>query len=149
MWFADSAGTRCALVLSTLSTLLIGGAVGLTWSARADREVPRGPVHRMHGCGANEPVARAEPPREDPYVATLRSARVSLEHCMAKHPDVQVRLSIDITASGLVENVEVKSIAKDLASVDLKMVKCVETAVTPLRFPAAADPKRISTFLKP
>lgn len=104
----------------------------------------------MHGCGAKAArAAKAEPPREDPYVVTLRSARASLETCMADHPDVQVRLSIDIAASGRVDNVEVKSIAKDLASVDLKMVKCVESAVTSLRFPPAADAKRISTFLKP
>ena len=146
MRFAESAGTRCALVLSTLVT---AAALALAWPAGATKHVPQGPLQRMHGCGAKAPATQAEPPREDPYVATLRSARASLASCMANHPDVQVRLSIDIAASGMVDNVEVKTIARDLANVDLKMVKCVQTAVTPLRFPPAADRKRISTFLKP
>ncbi len=143
---AENAGTRCALVVSALVT---AGAVVLAWPVAASEVVaPRGPIHRMQGCGARAPIAVA-PPHEDPYVATLRSARDPLEACMASHPDVQVRLSIDLAASGLVDNVEVKSIAKDLAHVDLKMVKCIETAVTRLRFPPAADATRISTFLKP
>lgn len=147
MRFAESVRTRCALILSTLAT---AGALVYAWpTAGAQPEAPRRGVHSMRGCGAGHRIAKVDPPAEDPYVVALRSARPLLEHCMANHPDVQVRLSIDIAPSGRVENVEVKTIADNLANVDLKIVKCVETAVSTLEFPVAADPKRISTFLKP
>ncbi|MBL0214402.1 MAG: hypothetical protein IPQ07_10995 [Myxococcales bacterium] len=147
MRFAESVRTRCALVLSTLAT---AGVLVYAWpTAGAAMVGPRPAVQKMRGCGAGHRVAKVDPPQEDPYVVTLRSARPALEQCMAKHPNVQVRLSIEIAPSGRVENVEVKTIAHDLANVDLKIVKCVETAVSSLEFPAAADPKRISTFLQP
>ena len=148
MRFAESSGTRAALVLSTLVT---AGALALAWPAAA-KQTPRSPVRPMHGCGAGHRVAQVAPPpapTEDPYVVTLRSARGEFERCLANHPDVQVRLTIDIATTGRVDNVEVKTVSADLANVDLHIVKCVQTAVSPLRFPVSADPERISTFLKP
>jgi hypothetical protein len=147
MKFAESAGLRCALVLATLAT--VGALVVARPHAAAAR---RSAVTPYHGCGAGHRVARVEtpvpPPPEDPYVVTLRSASDALQVCMAKHPDVQVRLAINISPSGRVSNVEVKTLTDNLSHVDLHMVKCVETAVSSLEFPATGEAERISTFLK-
>jgi hypothetical protein len=147
MKFAESAGLRCALVLSTLATASV--LVLVRPHAAATH---RAPVTPYHGCGAGHRVAPVaapvSPPAEDPYVVTLRSASGALQVCMSKHPDVQVRLAINISPSGRVANVEVKTLTYNLAHVDLHMVKCVQTAVSSLEFPATGEAERISTFLK-
>ena len=147
MKFAESAGIRCALVLSTLATASVL-VVARPHAAAAHRSA----VTAYHGCGASHRAARVDapvpPPAEDPYVITLRSASGALQVCMAKHPDVQVRLAINISPSGRVSNVEVKTLTDNLAHVDLHMVKCVQTAVSSLEFPATGEAERISTFLK-
>jgi len=147
MRFADSVRTRCALLLVSAAT--IGVAVH-AWPTHQDRHHHgTQPLQAMHGCGARPRavVAQVQPVVEDPYVATLRGARVELEKCMATHPEMQVRLAIDVAPSGKVDNVEVRTSANDLTKVDLHVVKCVQAAVSPLEFPSSADPKRISTFL--
>ena len=148
--FAESARTRCALLLATAVTA--GTAiVAVATSASTAKDEVRAPVHKMRGCGTKARAAEAPPPvqAEDPYVATLRSARPALDACMQGHDDLQIRLAVDIGVDGKVTNVEVKTIAKDVAAIDLKVVKCVQTAVSPLEFPATASTTRISTFLRP
>ena len=147
--FAESARTRCALLLAaavTAGTAIV--AVATSGSPTADE--PRAPVHKMRGCGTKMRAAEAAPApaQEDPYVATLRSVAPALDACMAGH-DFQVRLAVDIGADGAVTNVEVKTIAKDVAAIDMKVVKCVQTAVSPLQFPSTGTTTRISTFLRP
>jgi hypothetical protein len=148
MRFAESARTRCALVLSTLVT---AGLAFAAWpTASAETAEPRGPVKKMRGCGApryHAPPVQAQ--GEDPYVATLRTARPALEACVSKHPGLQIRLALDVAPSGRVTNVEVRAITDDIATLDLHIVKCVQGAVSPLVFPESAEAKRISTFLKP
>ncbi len=138
---------RTALVLSTLAT---GAMLVLAWPcAAAEKAAPREPVRAMHGCGARAPKAVPPPVQtEDPYVVTLRSAGNALAACVADHPDVQVRLAIDVALDGRVSNVEVRAVSDDLANVDLHIVSCVQTAVSSLQFPAASNTKRISTFLR-
>ena len=147
MWMklAESAGTRCALVLSTLAT---GAMLVLAWPTAAAKPLAsREPVSKMHGCGAR--AAKLAPAQtEDPYVVTVRSVRDGLAACIADHPDLQVRVAIDVDLDGSVSNVEVRAIADDLASIDLHIVKCVQTQVSSLHFPAASNTKRISTFLR-
>ncbi len=146
MRFAESARTCCALVLASLVTA--GLAVAAWPSASAESEQPRGPVQKMRGCGTKRVQAPPPVKAEDPYVAELRSARPAFEACLTAHPVDQVRLAIDVSTAGRVTNVEVRTMADDLAKVDLQIVKCVQSAVSSLQFPASAEPKRISTFLK-
>jgi hypothetical protein len=145
MKFAESVGTRAALVLSTLAT---GAMLVIAWpTAAAEKPAPRERVSKMHGCGAR--AARvAHVQTEDPYVVTLRSVRDGLAACIANHPDLQVRVAIDVDLDGSVSNVEVRAISDDLAKLDLHVVKCVQTQVSSLQFPAASNTKRISTFLR-
>ncbi len=146
MKLAESAVSRSALVLSALAT---GALVAAAWpcGAAAKKPVPRAPVRAMHGCGAR--VAKpAPPPAEDPYVVTLRSAREDLAACIADHPELQVRLAIDVGTTGRVENVEVRAISEDLRNVHLSTVHCVQRVASGLQFPTSAEPKRISTFLR-
>ena len=149
--FAESAGTRCALLLATAVTAGTALVAVATSSPAARAEEPRAHVHKMRGCGTKARAAQARPPvqAEDPYVATLRSARPAFEACLEGSPDVQVRLALDLSPEGRVSNVEVRTMAEDLAKVDMKIVKCVQTAVSGLQFPASDAPKRISTFLRP
>lgn len=144
MKLAESVGSRTALVLSALAT---GALFAATWPCHAaEKPAPRGPVRAMHGCGAK--VAKVAPPVEDPYVVTLRSARDGLAACIADHPELQVRLAIDVGLDGRVENVEVRAISDNLANVDLGIVRCVQRQVSSLQFPVASNTKRISTFLR-
>jgi hypothetical protein len=145
MKFAESVGTRAALVLSTLAT---GALLALAWpTAAAEKPVSREPVRKMHGCGARAAVP-APAPVEDPYVVTLRSVRDGLAACIADHPALQVRVAIDVDLDGSVSNVEVRAISDDVANIDLRVVKCVQTQVSSLQFPSASNTKRISTFLR-
>lgn len=146
MKLAESAGSRLALVLSAVAT---GALVAAAWpcGAAAERPAPREPVRAMHGCGARAATV-ATPPVEDPYVVTLRSAREGLAACIADYPELQVRLAIDLDVDGRVGNVEVRAISENLANVRLDTVRCVQAQVSHLQFPAAAEPKRISTFLR-
>ena len=148
---AESARSCCALLLATAVTAGTAIVAVATSTAESKADQPRAHVHKMRGCGTKARDAQATPPvqAEDPYVATLRSARPALDACMQGHDDLQIRLAVDIGAGGKVENVEVKTIAKDVAAIDLKVVKCVQTAVSPLVFPATGNPTRISTFLRP
>jgi hypothetical protein len=147
MKFAETAGSRCALVLSTLVT---GAVLVAAWpTAAAERTAPREPVRKMHGCGARAAVVAPPPVQaEDPYVVTLRSARDGLAACISDHPELQVRVAIDVDLDGSVSNVEVRAISDNVANIDLHIVKCVQTQVSSLHFPAAANTKRISTFLR-
>jgi len=150
MKFAESVGTRAALVLSTLAT---GAMLVLAWpTAAADHSskmaASREPVRKMHGCGARAAAVTPPVQAEDPYVVTLRSARDGLAACIADHPDLQVRVAIDVDLDGSVSNVEVRAISDDVAKIDLRVVKCVQTQVSSLEFPAASNTKRISTFLR-
>ncbi len=145
MKLAESVGSRTALVLSALAT---GALFAATWPCHAaEKPVPRTPVRAMHGCGAKAAKVAA-PPVEDPYVVTLRSARDGLAACIADHPELQVRLAIDVGLDGRVENVEVRAISDHLANLDLGIVRCVQRQVSSLQFPAASNTKRISTFLR-
>lgn len=148
---AESARTRCGLFLATAVTAGTAILAIATSSPAPSSEEPRGPVHKMRGCGTRARAAQAAPPvqAEDPYVATLRSARPALEVCMRGADGVQVRLALDLSAAGVVENVEVRTMADDVAKIDMRIVKCVQSAVSGLAFPTADAPKRISTFLRP
>lgn len=148
---AESARTRAALLLAAAVTAGTAVVAIVTSSPAPERREARARVHEMRGCGTRARAVEAPPPvqAEDPYVAALRSARPALDACMAGHDDLQVRLAVDIGPTGKVVNVEVKTIAKDVAAIDLKVVKCVQTAVSPLGFPATGRDTRISTFLQP
>ncbi len=145
MKLAELVGTRTALLLATVAT---GAVLVAAWpTAAAEPPAPREPVRAMHGCGTR--AARPTPPPvEDPYVVTLRSARDGLSACVADHPDLQVRVAIDVDLDGSVTDVEVRAISDDLAKIDLGIVKCVQRQVSSLTFPAASNTKRISTFLR-
>ena len=148
---AESARMRLSFVLAAAVTA--GTAIVAVVTSHAEStDQARAPVHKMRGCGtkarAAEPVP-VEAPAEDPYVAALRSVAPQLQACIAGHDNLQVRLAVDIGGSGKVVNVEVKTIAQDVAAIDLKVVKCVQTVVSPLEFPADGNFKRISTFLRP
>lgn len=149
MKLAESVGTRCALLLSTVATVATGAMLVMAWPcARAAPVAPREPIRAMHGCGAKAARVAAPAPVEDPYVVTLRSARDGLSACVGDHPELQVRVAIDVDLDGSVSNVEVRAISDDLAKLDLRVVKCVQTQVSSLKFPAASNTKRISTFLR-
>jgi hypothetical protein len=145
MRFAESARTRCALVLSTLLTGYLAIAAWPKAAARA--EAPRPPVHKMHGCGAKAHVAPPPVQAEDPYVATLRSVREPLTACLGGDHAVDVRLAINIAPDGSVKSMEARTISNDLSKVDLHVVKCLDSVVQPLVFPEAPSERRISTFV--
>jgi hypothetical protein len=150
--FAESARPCCALLLAAAVTAGTATVAIATSSSAPKADEPRAHVHKMRGCGTKGRAAEAARPpvqAEDPYVATLRSARPAFEACLDGFPGVQIRLALDLTPAGKVENVEVRTMADDVSKIDMRIVKCVQTAVSGLTFPASDAPKRISTFLRP
>ena len=156
MRIAETTRTRSLIALATVSTLALAGvfvastqATSATPHARA-----RTPITPMRGCGASPRVAR--PPAARPSVhpqgttASFRDvlwgARDQLQACVT-HGSVGYRLMLEIAPTGKVRSVEVKANADDLSKVDLKVVKCLETAASPLVFPQAPHEVRMSTTI--
>jgi len=148
MRFAESTGSRAMIVISALGTLAL---VAATWEceAPARKAEVRQTVRPMRGC--NQARARVAPPpaapvRRNGHADTLIAARDALSACV-RDQTVAVRLALDISAEGRVTSVEVKAMTEDLARLDMHVVKCLQSAASPLAFPRGDAAVRISTHL--
>jgi len=148
MRFAEIVSTRAMIVVGALS---VGTLVAATWECAkpARAHAPR-PVSPMRGCGQAR-VRPAPPPVVAPvqrngHAETLIAARDALSACMANQ-SVSVRLALDISPEGRVTNVLVKANTDDVSQLDMHVVKCLNTAVSPLQFPRGSEATRISTHL--
>jgi len=149
MRLAETVGTRWVLVLGTLAS---AGALALTLPGSTPTQ-PRTPVRPYHGCTTGK-LARPAPPPKAPagdfYFETLKSVGDELTSCVVNHAGVTVRLSIDVAPSGRVQNIEVRTFAENLANVDLHVVSCLQTVVSPLVFPASdVELRKVSVYLDP
>jgi len=148
MRFAEIVSTRAMIVVGALS---VGTLIAATWecSKPARAHEPRA-VTPMRGCGQAR-VRPAPPPVVAPvqrngYADTLIAARDSLSACMTNQK-VSVRLSLDISPAGRVTNVMVKANTDDVSQLDMHVVKCLNTAVSPLQFPRGSEGTMLSTHL--
>ena len=149
MRFAETSGSRAMLLVSALSVFAL---VAATWErAKPAAAHDSRPVRPMRGC--NQARARAVPPPAAPaevqhngYADTLIGARDVLSACM-RNQTVPVRLALDISAAGRVTGVEVKAMTDDFTQLDMHVLKCLDSAVSPLVFPRGDAAVRISTHL--
>lgn len=146
MKIAEISGTRWPLVLASLGALAVAG---LAIAGRSAEPVTkRTPVRPYHGCGTGAAhMAPAPATMEDPFVATLRSVREPLTACTQLQTDVRIRLSFDVAETGRVHSIEVRAISNDLSHLDLHVVECLRSVVSPLVFPVNDVSTRISTDL--
>ena len=82
------------------------------------------------------------------YRDVLVAARPAFETCTAGQPagvDYEIRLPIG--GDGHVMSVEVRGNSPDIAKVSMKVVKCLQSAVQDLRFPATGEQTVVSTRL--
>jgi len=148
MRFAETSGSRAMIVIGALGTLAL---VAATWEceAPARKAEARQQVRPMRGC--NEGRARvATPPvaeiKHNGHADALIAARDALTACM-RDQTIAVRLALDISPAGRVTSVEVKALTDDFAKLDMHVVKCLDTAASPLVFPRGDAAVRISTHL--
>ncbi len=150
MRFAEIVSTRAMIVVGALS---VGTLIAATWEcAKPARTHEPRPVKPMRGCGQARaralppPVPVAAPVQRNGYADTLIAARDSLSACMTNQK-VSVRLTLDISPAGRVTNVQVKANTDDVSQLDMHVVKCLNTAVSPLQFPRGDNATMISTHL--
>jgi len=145
MRFAETSGSRAMILISALSVLALGAA---TYEpARPVQSHDARPVRPMRGCNqAARPVAPPVETHRNGHADTLIAARDVLSACM-RGQTVPVRLSLDISAAGRVTSVEVKAMTEDFTKLDMHVVKCLDSAVSPLVFPRGDAAVRISTHL--
>lgn len=149
MRFAETSRSRAMLLVSALSVLSL---IAATWeSAKPARAHDSRPVRPMRGCNpartraVSPPVAPAAV-QHNGHADTLIGVRDVLSACM-RDQTVAVRLALDISAAGRVTSVEVKAMTDDFTQLDMHVVKCLDSAVSPLVFPRGDAAVRISTHL--
>ena len=148
MRIAETTGSRATIAISALSVFAL---IAATWETAAPRAHESRPVRPMRGC--NQARTRAVPPPIAPaevqhngHADTLIGAREVLSACM-RDQTVPVRLALEISAAGRVTSVEVKALTDDMTKIDMHVVKCLDTAASPLVFPRGDAAVRISTHL--
>lgn len=148
MRFAEIVSTRAMIVVGALS---VGTLIAATWECTKPAPVVKQqPVRPMRGCGQTR-VRPAPPPVVAPiphnsHADVLIAARETLSACMTNQK-VSVRLALDISPEGRVTNVVVKANTDDVSQLDMHVVKCLNSAVSPLVFPRGDATVRISTHL--
>lgn len=157
MMFAETASSRPLVNVAAMGAGLIAGMVIALTSTPTEpppqQQRVRTPITPMRGCA--ERAARVAPPARvhhgDPtlsYRDVLVEARDRLQACVTGD-GVGYRLALVIAPTGKVSSVEVKADAEDISQIDLKAVRCLERAVSPLAFPQAPHDVRMSTYISP
>jgi len=95
----------------------------------------------------------APPPRHEPdgsdYRNVLLTAKPAFDACTANQPSgVSYEIRMPIGGDGHVMSVEVRGVSADITKVSMKVVKCLETAVVGLYFPATGDRTFVSTNIR-
>jgi len=148
MRFAETSGSRAMIVIGALGTLALAAA---TWECEAPvrKAEVRQQVRPMRGCNQGRPRVATPPVAEvkhNGHADTLIAARDALTACM-RDQTIAVRLALDINPAGRVTSIEVKALTNDFAKLDLHVVKCLDSAASPLVFPRGDAAVRISTHL--
>jgi hypothetical protein len=159
MKLAETAGSRCALVLVSLAfgaTAIVAASHRCTKRAPVTKSMNVTTVKPWSGC--KQRVVRQTPQvreqREfsgDDYRDILMSAKFAFERCMWDQPEgVKYTLRASIGGDGRVESVDVRGEHPDLTKVDMHVVKCMEEKMSDLAFPANHTFTQVSTtFITP
>jgi hypothetical protein len=151
MKLAETVRSRCAL-------MLVSAVFGATAIIAASQTCTKRPVAKSMKTRTVQPwggchqrrVAPTPPPPRVPsgsdYRDVLLAARPAIEACTRKQPSgVFYEIRLPISAEGRVTSVEVRGKNKNLSKVSMKVVKCLEQAVSPLQFPATGERTFVST----
>lgn len=107
-------------------------------------------VKPWRGCKQRKAVA---PPHREPtgsdYRDVLLAAKPAFDTCTTREPaGVTYEIRMPIGPAGQVMSVEVRGVSDDITKVNMKVVKCLETTVSRLRFPATGERTFVSTNVR-
>lgn len=155
MKLAETARTRWVLALASIAFAGTGTAIALDHIKTSDQAyvVPaKTGMKPWRGCHQRK-AAPVVAPRRDPdgsdYRNVLLAAKPAFEACTAKQPSgVTYEVRMPIGPDGHVMSVEVRGASSDISKVSMKVVKCLETAVVDLQFPATGERTFVSTNIR-
>jgi hypothetical protein len=154
MKFAETVRTRWFLALASVAAAGTLIAVMPCKHDRAPLVKAMTTVKPWTECHQRKVVQQAarhestEPSGSD-YRDVLLTAKPAFEACTAKQPSgVVYEIRMPIGSDGHVTSVEVRGQNADLSKVSMKVVKCLETAVAHLQFPATGTQTFVSTNIK-
>ncbi|MGE3763383.1 MAG: hypothetical protein AB7L94_14080 [Kofleriaceae bacterium] len=151
MKLAETARSRWVLALASVAvgaTAIIAASTTCTKKPAAEATVTQ--VKAWRGCHQRKatPPPRREPTGSD-YRDVLLTAKPAFDACTKGQPaGVTYEIRMPIGGDGHVMSVEVRGVSDDLSKVSMKVVKCLETAVAPLTFPATGDRTFVSTNIR-
>ncbi len=156
MKLAESARSRWVLALATVA---FSASAIVVASKQCTQAPPKSAVIKKTGMkpwrGCKQRAQRPAPPpptREvtgSDYRDVLIAAKPALEACTQGQPEgVTYEVRMPIGGDGHVMSVEVRGTSPDIQKVSMKVVKCVETAVSKLQFPATGYRTFVSTNIR-
>lgn len=153
MKLAETAGSRWVLAVVSVAfgASAIVAASKTCHKAAAAKTMVATQMKPWRGC--HQRKARPHPPAPAPHVTSgsdyrdvLFAAKPAFERCTAGQPaGVTYEIRMPLGGDGHVMSVEVRGSSADLSKVSMKVVKCLETAVAKLQFPATGERTFVST----
>jgi hypothetical protein len=163
MKLAETAGSRWVIALVSVAfgaTAIVAVSKTCTKSRAAEVTAVKKTGHKQwRGCKQRNAVklprihpaheSRNRNPTGSDYREVLLAAKPAFDACTTTQPGgVTYEIRMPIGPDGHVMSVEVRGASADISKVSMKVVKCLETAVAPLRFPATGAQTFVSTNIR-
>jgi hypothetical protein len=155
MKLAESARSRWVIALASIAfgaTAIIAVSKTCTKVPKKDAVIAKTGAKPWRGC--KQRVMRPTPPPAkdvtgSDYRDVLFAAKPAFEACTKNQPEgVTYEVRMPIGGDGHVMSVEVRGTSADITNVSMKVVKCLETAVSKLQFPATGSQTFVSTNIR-
>lgn len=155
MKLAESARSRWVIALASVAfgaTAIVAMSKPCTRSTAAKPAIVKTSVKEWRACKQRTSRPTPAPKKEvtgSDYRDVLFTAKPAFEACTKDQPaGVTYEVRMPIGGDGHVMSVEVRGTSPDIAKVSMKVVKCIETAVSTLQFPATGDRTFVSTNIR-
>lgn len=155
MKLAESARSRWVIALASVAfgaTAIVAMSKTCTKPVAAKPAIAKSEVKEWRGCKQRKARAMPAPKKEvtgSDYRDVLVAAKPAFEACTKSQPEgVTYEVRMPIGGDGHVMSVEVRGTSPDIAKVSMKVVKCIESAVSKLQFPATGHRTFVSTNIR-
>lgn len=154
MKLAETVRTRWVLALVSVAfgaTAIVAVTKTCT-KVRANQttmQVKKTGVKPWRACKERKAAVKPRPPTGSDYRDVLLTAKPAFEKCTINEPaGVTYEIRMPIGPTGQVMSVEVRGVSEDISKVSLGVVKCLETTVSELQFPATGERTFVSTNIR-
>ncbi len=148
MKLAETARSHWVIALASVAV----GATAIIAASRTCAKQPAPeklgtPVKAWRGCHQRVAAPAPRPALDGAtYRDVLLAARPAFEACTRGQPrGVFYEIRLPIGPDGHVMSVEVRGRSSEISRVSMKVVKCLEQAVSPLHFPATGERTFVTT----